>query len=70
MVLLKLSDNILRLMTYKMKMNWDSCIHQLSLSLEAKMPTYSLQCGPKYYNDTPNYLIERESCCDSSEEYV
>ena len=38
-------------MTYKMKMHWFSCIYQLSLSLEAKMPTFSLQCGP---NADPN----------------
>ena len=32
-------------------MHWDSYINQLSLSLEAKMPTFSLQCGP---NADPN----------------
>ena len=34
-----------------MKIHWFSCIYQLSLSLEAKMPTFSLQCGP---NADPN----------------
>ena len=49
--LLKPSNHILCLMTCKMKIHWFSCIYQLSLSLEAKMPTFSLQCGP---NADPN----------------